>query len=97
MSQRITVTNLRNLCEHLNKITGSPVNGWERINGENRANIGHYHIDCAYGGYALERMVSEGGGVTQVISRGTARELYDQMHAFLRGFEAGEKYAKEHS
>ena len=85
---RITDKNLETLCATLNRVTNSPESGWERIEERNVANIGHYYIDGAYGGVALARIVNDGGGVRMIIERCTKRELYDQMHAFLRGYEA---------
>lgn len=88
MSNRITITNLRHLVEYLNCLTGSPATAYTRdASGDLRANIGHYHVDTSYGGYALDRMVNESGGVTTVLHRGSARDLYERIHAYLRGWE----------
>ena len=87
--ERITIRNLQNLCAHMNRETGSPLEYCSNKPGERfSANIGHYHIDQAYGGYALDRVMSTGGGVHNVLGRGTARDLYDQMHAWLNGYRA---------
>lgn len=86
--ERITVNNLRRLAEAINRETGSPQESYTRTeSGEFRSNVGHYYIDCAYGGYALERMVNTAGGVTSVFGCGhvPARELYGRMHAYLQG------------
>ena len=88
---RITNKDLERLCERINDLTGSPKTGWtKKQDGGFVANIGHYYIDGAYGGVALERMVTDGGGVEAVFSCGhvTKRDLYNRMHAFLDGFEA---------
>ncbi len=34
-------------------------------------------------------MVTDGGGVEQIFSRGTKRELYDKLHAFIKGLGVG--------
>lgn len=85
MSNRITINNLRTLCEAINVATESPREEY-RAPCPGNANVGNYHIDCAYGAYALERTVNADGGVTVVLSRDTARGLYERMQAYLRGF-----------
>ena len=88
---RITMKNLEFLVERINEATGSPATPYTKTDdGKYRANIGNYHLDGAYGGWALERMSSEGGGVLSVFSIGhvSKRELYGMMRAFLAGVEA---------
>ena len=89
MSTRITRKQLDACADMLNRMTSSPVNPYEGKNGVWIAQPGNFHISCAYGGYALHRMVKEGGGVSDVLNRGhmSARELYELMHAFRRGLE----------
>lgn len=50
---------------------------------------GRFFIDGAYGGWALFRYVNEHGGVSDVLGVGhrPKRELYDLLHAFVRGLE----------
>lgn len=88
--QRITDKQLNSLAEWLNKITGAPNEPYSKDeNGKLRANIGNYHISHAYGGVCLHQMVNESGGVKCPISQGhgTKRELYNQMHAYIRALE----------
>lgn len=90
MSQRITDTMLDALCERLNKATGSPLTPYTRTAEHGlKANVGNFHISHAYGGVCLHRMSNTGGGVTTPLSAGhvTKRELWNEMHAFLRGLE----------
>ena len=93
MSERITIRDLEGVCRRINRT----VNGtdyqepWTKDeDGHNRASIGVYYLDGAYGGYALYRMATESGGVSDVLGLGhlSKRELYHSMHAFLRGIEA---------
>lgn len=88
--QRITIKDLRNLAAMLNKITNSPAEYSTQVDGKFSANVGHYHISQAYGGYCLHRVMNTGGGVTCPIrhGHGPARVLYDSMHAYIRGLEA---------
>jgi hypothetical protein len=86
MTQRITDKQLDSLCEYLNTITNSPQAPW--ANG--RANVGNYHISHAYGGVCLMRHVNESGGATCPLGQGhgTKRELYNTMHAYIKGLLA---------
>ena len=87
--QRITIKDLRNLANHINEITNSPKEYSQQIDGRFSANIGHYRISQAYGGYCLHRVMNTGGGVTCPLSNGhgPARELYKEMHAYIRGLD----------
>lgn len=89
---RITEKQLEFLVARLNELTGSPKESWTRNgDGQLHANIGNYHLSYAYGGVCLHRMMNEHGGVTTPLSYGHVpkRELYDALHAFLRGIELG--------
>jgi len=97
--QRITEKQLQAVVDRINRETNSPMESYTRSvitasNGGNTfhtvANIGNYHISFSYGGVSLHRMVSTGGGVTDVfrIGRVSKRELYNHMHAFLCGLDS---------
>lgn len=90
MRDRITIKDLRALCDRLNKLTDSPMQYW----GDGKANVGNYHISQAYGGYALHRVHNQGGGITTPLSsyHRPARELWEQMQAYLHGFEDGKEH-----
>ncbi len=97
MSNRITQKDLEYLVKRINEITDSPQTPYTRNGKKGKreagfiANIGNYHLDYAYGGVKLVRMVNEGGGISD-ISRdgyGTKRELYNWMRAFLAGLGLG--------
>jgi hypothetical protein len=47
-------------------------------------------MSYAYGGAALHRMDTTGGGVRDVLAIGhqPKKEMYHAMHAFIRGLEA---------
>lgn len=91
--ERITVKNLEAVVARINRLTGSPVASYLRdADGKLHAQIGNYHLDGAYGGYGLHRMVNEGGGIEAVISGyRPKRELYDMLFVFISGLETGEK------
>ena len=88
---RITERDLAGVCRRINRLTKSPEAPYAKsADGERMvAQIGNYHISHQYGGVSLHRMVSEGGGVSDVLMCGHVpkRELYTAMHAFIRGME----------
>ncbi len=94
---RITVKNLEALCERLNTITDSPREPYTMDEeGKYRANPGCYHLSGAYGGYCLVRVSNTGGGVSTPLAcgHGPKRELWELMHAFIRGIELGKESCK---
>lgn len=89
MANVITAKNLQAVCDRINKTTGSPA---EPRNATG-ANIGNYHLSSAYSGYALHRTVNASGGIRDISNSGylSKRALYDLMHAYLAGYEAGKE------
>ena len=95
--ERITKKDLEYLVDRLNDVTGSPPEPHARNDaGQLVANIGNYHLSYAYGGASLHRTVNEGGGVSDVLSYGHVpkRDLYDRLHAYLRGYEQAQTEAR---
>ena len=63
---------------------------WTRdAEGNNRATVGMYVLSGAYGGWKLEQMVGEGGGV-RTITHGyvSKREVYHMINAYREGMMA---------
>jgi len=90
MADRITRKQLQYLVDEINRVTGSPSESWTKdSDGHYHANIGNYHLSGAYGGWNLERMHNDRGGVTTPLHCGhiPARDLYNRMRAFLTGLE----------
>ena len=88
---RITNADLEHLVKRINDITKSPPEPYECVDGKYIPQPGCYHLSWAYGGVCLEKMHTSGSGVTSVISGyGTKRELYEKMHSFILGIEAGQ-------
>ncbi len=83
--QRVTEKQLKSLIDHLNKITGNNPDQYS----DGSANIGNYHLSCAYGGYALHQMTNEHGGVRLVVTGGHVpkRELFNLIHAYINGID----------
>ena len=90
MANKITIKNLENLCEHLNRITGNPVSTMTRPSDSPhlKYNVGNYTLDNAYGGYKLVQIVGDGGAEKDVLEIGYVSKpvLYDAIHLFLKGY-----------
>lgn len=97
-TQRITDSDLRALCDRLNKLTGSPMQPYAMNDEGTRsvAQVGNFHISGAYGGVCLHRMSNTSGGVHTPIGGGHVpkRELWLQMNAFFLGIDLAQYEAK---
>ncbi len=82
---RISINDLKNLCTYINELKNTPIKPYENVDGKFKANIGNYHLYQAYGAVGLHRMVNEGGGVTEILGLSTKKELFDKMHAYIKG------------
>jgi len=87
--QRITRKDLEWAVNRLNRITGNQAEPYRGEHGKWFANIGNFHISGAYGGVSLHQMVNDAGGVRDIFGQGPVpmRELYNLIHAYLRGIE----------
>jgi hypothetical protein len=76
-------------CNRLNEITKNPFAPWKVKNGKYTAQIGCYHLDGAYGGWELMRMMNKAGGVESPLRTGhiSKKELYNRLSAFIVGVE----------
>ncbi len=81
--ERITENNLKALLARINVKAG---------HGEapKYSTIGAYALDWAYGGVQLVQYCNTSGGQRNITGRGTKRECWNNMHAFLNGMEAGQ-------
>lgn len=98
MSQRITQGELKTRARTINMLLSAPAVPFHRTaDGDLVWNIGHYQISYAYGGAALHRIVSEGGGIRDVFGVGhmPKRELFDLMGAFSLGLQVAEQHQRE--
>lgn len=89
---RLTQKDLQATCDCINRTMDTPFEPYARIEGKMVANIGCYHLNHAYGGVALYQMVNDGGGVRDIFGGHlTKRDLYERMHAFIKGLEEVKK------
>ena len=95
MAEQITVKRLENRVRWLNDLLGRPQTQYTRLkSGKLKANGGNYHLDGAYGGYALYMMV-ESGGATDVSRFGhqSKRRLDEFLSGMLEGVETAQRNA----
>ena len=93
MMNRITLEDLDRTVDSINKAQDTPCEPWScrDIDGKYIGNIGNYHLGSAYGGWSLQQMMNEQGGVRDVFQVGHVpkRRLYDLLRAYRAGFTAG--------
>ena len=87
---RIKISDLEAVLRRINEATNNPTEPWTPQEGSPnlRASVGTYVLDFAYGGVRLCQITSDGGAQRDVTGRGTKREVYNLMHAFLSGLAA---------
>jgi hypothetical protein len=84
-SQIVTQRHLDQVALCLNRELSRPYKQYS----DGKAQIGCFHISYAYGGACLHEIVNASGGARDVLSCGhiPKRDLYHQMHAYLRGVQ----------
>ena len=90
MSNRVTEKDLQAIVDRLNRMMNSPMAPYVKdASGKYTAQIGNYHLDYAYGGVSLRRMVNSSGGESDVLGIGhaTKRELQGAMFAYIQGMD----------
>jgi len=91
--ERITDKHLKAAIDRINRMLGTPSEPYVRNpdTGAYEAQIGCYHLSHAYGGVCVHVMHNDSGGVSAPISQGhiKKRDLYERIHAYIRGLETG--------
>ena len=72
---KITMQDLRNQLEYLNKIT--------------KEDKHPYKFYIAYGAYGLDKIVNDGGGARTIIHLTTKKDLYNQIETLIKGILIG--------
>lgn len=96
MPNRITEKQLQHLVNRINDVMGTPLTMFPADYATNRdqgRNEGHYCLNFANGGVSLHqvgKLTRNGQGERDTLECGhtTRRDLFNQMHAYLRGAEA---------
>ena len=86
MTQRITKAMVKNRLAILNDVYGYDREPYARDEqGNIKGNHGTFIIDSAYGGHRLSQMACPRGGTIErdLSLRGTARETYDIINAWI--------------
>lgn len=85
---RVTLKMLQNRVIYLNKMLNRPETYFSEAEGKRMINTGHFHIDCAYSGFALYETCNTSGGINNTFNRGhiPARELLELICAFEIGY-----------
>ena len=84
---RTTQKHIDAKIDTINRMTGQPLTYMSKKDGKNIINVGHYHLDKAYGGQQLVQTMNDGGGIT--CPCGYGRHTKSQMAAILDAFIAG--------
>ena len=96
MTERITLSRLQSIVDRINRMMGQPLESWITMpDGRRHESVpGVYHLDGAYGGYALYRMANTAGGTSDVLGSGhvSKRELQTLMFAYIQGIYAGQEH-----
>ena len=95
MAYRYTQRDLDGAVRGLNLMAGftaeeadAPL--YTRDGANHRAMVGRYTLQGAYGGWQLQQIINEGGGVRAITQGyGTKREVYHLIHAYREGMAAG--------
>jgi len=90
---RITLKELEGRVKFLNRFTGNPTKRFTKKDGQYFSNAGHYLISQQYGGYELQQICNDGGGVDDVLGTGhiPKKELYYLINAFIEGMRRATK------
>ncbi len=96
---RITIKMLEATCEHLNRLTGSPLESHTKISEKAfpryRSNLDHFCLSHAYAGVKLVRICTDGGGETDITNGyDTKAHLYDKIQACIAGVRLGMELKK---
>lgn len=63
---------------------------YTRDGANHRAMVGRYTLQGAYGGWQVQQIINEGGGVRAITSGYLSkREVYNLIHAYREGMAAG--------
>ena len=87
---RVTKKDLQNKIDYLNELTDNNKKPYEFGKGWKR---GTYLLSGAYGGYKLEQVVNDGGGVRDVLYTGftTKKDLYKNVCSYVNGLYDSKK------
>ena len=74
---------IQNKLDRLNEITGSPKEPWVKTDEGFKAQVGNFHLDRAYGGVRLVRMMNTSGGETDLSPRVSESRMLEILTTLL--------------
>jgi hypothetical protein len=85
--QKVTVKNLEQMAAIINQqLNIEATEAWTRQDdGTFKANVGYHYVMSSGFGHSFVRIGNTGGGVTDIFSGNTKRELIQQMRAYSVG------------
>jgi len=95
---KISKAELEGSIKRLNILTGAKPEPYTRTeDGKFQANVGTFYLAGAYGGWKLEKIVSDTGAVSDPLRCGyvSKKELYNLIWAFMNGIDLGEYQANK--
>jgi hypothetical protein len=91
---RITENDLAHMCNVLNDLTDNWREPYRKVDGKLISNVGCYYISQQLGGWRLEQMCPSGGS-RDISQRGTKREIYRFLRAYIDGITVGKECRHE--
>jgi hypothetical protein len=84
------IVDLELRVNYLNKLTKNRTEMYlpYKIKGKSILNKGHYYISQYNGSYGVEQIVNTMGGCSDVSYRGSKKEIYNWLNAYIKGIEA---------
>ena len=75
---------------YLNKLTKNRIERYlpYKIDSKLISNKGHYYISQYNSSYGVEQIVNTMGGCTDVSYRGSKKEIYNWLNAYIKGIES---------
>lgn len=83
--RRVSRQLLQNKIDALNRRLNRPVEPWVTVDGRNVAQVGNLHFDHQLGGWRIEEMANDGGGIRTPFgnTRWSAADMADVIDAIL--------------
>jgi hypothetical protein len=91
---RITEDDLAHMCDVLNDLTDNYSEPYRKVDGKLISNVGCYYTSKQLGGWRLEQMCPSGGS-RDISHRGTKREIYRFLRAYIDGITVGKECRHE--
>jgi len=97
MSNRINKNDLEDMVKQLNEMLDCPLEPYSKQeDGTYKPNGNNYHLRWCYGMVGLDQMCDNGStGSRDITCLGTKREIFDKIHAMLKGIYMAREASKQ--